>query len=211
MPTLGRGKWAVSGNQNWSGKTVNSRWLFNNNSDIFPQATYWPLPHPSLFPWHFCCGAKLDCFLDGQKWHGQQNGYWHHHYLDYNVPTWISQWFHAPSKLPKGFRLVFTGVVHTDVLITSGMHDRVCCLHEWKQSTRWPGLLIVFVSLYFLGPVHMYLVLLENGDFLSLTKKKRGHTLCFIILFARPQENPIATENGTHLDGSMGIHWQLSQ
>ena len=57
----------------------------------------------------------------------------------------------------------------------------------------------------------MYLFLSENGDFLSLSKKKkRFHTLCFIILFARPHENPIATENGTHLDGNMRIHWQLS-
>lgn len=70
--------------------------------------------------------------------------------------------------------------------------------------------LIVFVSLYFLGPVHMYLFLSENRDFLSLSKKKTVHTLCFIILFARPHENPIATENGTHLDGNMRIHWQLS-
>ena len=139
-------------NQNWSGKSVNSRKLLNNNSDIFPQATYWLLPHPSLFPWHFCCGTKLDCFLDGQKWHGQQNGSWHHHYLDYNVPSWISEWFHAPSKLPKGFRLVFTGVVHTDVLITGGMHDSVCCLPEWKQSKRWPGLLNYFCAFVFLRP-----------------------------------------------------------
>ena len=31
--------------------------------------------------------------------------------------------------------------------------------------------LIVFVSLYFLGPVHMYLVLLQNRDFYPFPKK----------------------------------------
>lgn len=70
--------------------------------------------------------------------------------------------------------------------------------------------LIVFVSLYFLGPVHMYLFCQKIEIFYPFPKKKRVHTLCFIILFARPHENPIATENGTHLDGNMRIHWQLS-
>ena len=60
--------------------------------------------------------------------------------------------------------------------------------------------LIIFVPLYFLGPVHTYPFLFENGDF-------HVHTLCFLIIFALPHENPIAIENGTNFDGRMRIRW----
>ena len=100
------------------------------------------------------------------------------------------------------FTLTFLSLVECMIVFVVSMSE-----NKEHDDQVW---LIVFVSLYFLGPVHMYLFLSENRDFLSLSKKKTVHTLCFIILFARPHENPIATENGTHLDGNMRIHWQLS-
>lgn len=70
------------------------------------------------------------------------------------------------------FTLTFLSLVECMIVFVVSMsenkeHDDQVCL-------------IVFVSLYFLGPVHMYLFLSENRDFLSLSKKKtRSHLVLY--------------------------------
>ena len=70
------------------------------------------------------------------------------------------------------FTLTFLSLVECMIVFVVSMsenkaHDDQVCL-------------IVFVSLYFLSPVHMYLFLSENGDFLSLSKEK---TLSHLVLY----------------------------
>ena len=56
------------------------------------------------------------------------------------------------------------------------------------------------------GPVHTYpflQCLFENGDFCSVFKKIRVHSLRFWIVISRLCENVILIENGTIFDGNM--------